>query len=72
MSNKYTRFYHDGEGAPTIALIDKAQLLAENEDYPDFVGTIEEEVKEHGFYDDSDPSSGVVCLYMGGWPQEGD
>lgn len=72
MNDKYTRIVHDGTRRPSIALIDRAQLLSENEGYEDFVDTIDEAIERTGFYDDSDISSGIVCLYVGGWPQEGD
>lgn len=69
---KYTRFFHDGTREPSIALIDREQLLLENEDFEDFVDAIDSEIATHGFYDDSDPSNHIVCIYMGGWPEEGD
>jgi hypothetical protein len=46
--------------------ITKDALLAENEGYESFAELVWSDCEKYGKYDDSDPSSDVLCIYVQG------
>lgn len=64
-----TRIYSSNiaQGAPSIETgISREALDAENVEYESFAALVWETCERDGWYNDSDPSSGVLCLYVKG------
>lgn len=57
---------YDPTSCAQIMVLSKQDLLDENIDYEDFANTVWNECMSNGYYDDSDYSSGVICIYFRG------
>lgn len=49
---------------PELQTITLEELMAENEDHPEFVDLVTKAVAQDAFYDDSDYNEGVICWYL--------
>lgn len=65
-----TRIFHSNTrsdtGTPSCSVLSREDLLLENAGSEDFVDDVWRECEKYGWYNDSDRSSDVVCLYVKG------